>query len=136
MTVMQQSETTKQTEAALPGVLMTLLSMLVLLIDLGLLVAGGFVATVTRSGFADIFADFDAELPVMTEAFMAVPNWLFLLVFAAVAVLLVIKEIGLRRHALLNLCVNVVVWLFLLSAGVAVYLALFLPLFQLIESLT
>jgi hypothetical protein len=136
MTVMQQSETTRQAEAALPGVLMTLLSVLVLLIDLGLLVAGGFVATATRSSFADIFADFDMELPTMTEAFMAVPNWPFLLALAAVAVLLVIKEIALRRHALLNLCVNVVAWLFLLSAGVAVYLALLLPLFQLIESLT
>ena len=133
---MQQSETTRQTEATLPGVLMTLLSMLVLLIDLGLLVAGGFVTTVIRSGFADIFVDFDADLPAMIEAFLAVPNWLFLSVLAAVAVLLVIKEIALWRHALLSLCVNVVAWLFLLSAGVAVYLALLLPLFQIIDSLT
>ncbi len=132
VTVMQQSETTRQTEATLPGVLMTLLSMLVLLIDLGLLVAGGFVTTVIRSGFADIFFDFDADLPAMTEAFLAVPNWLFRLLFAAVAVLLVIKEIALWRRASLSLSLNFAVALCLLVAGVAVYLALFLPLRQLI----
>jgi len=126
----------EQTETTWADVAVALLSGAAMLIDFCLLVVASYVTTAVRPAFANIFYDFDAELPSATEAFLAVPSWLFLAAFATLAVVLIVKEIVLRRLALLSLCLNVVVGLGLLAAGVVAYLVLSLPLWSLYENLS
>ena len=126
----------KQTETKWADVAVALLSGAAMLIDFCLLAVASYVTTVMRASFVAMFDDFDAELPSATEAFLAVPSWLFLAAFATLAVVLIVKEIVLRRLALLSLCLNVVVGLGLLAAGVVAYLVLSLPMWSLIQKLS
>ena len=106
-----------------------------LLIVLFLLAVGGFIVASVRAGFAKMFEEFDLALPRMTEAFLAVPSWVFLVAFAVLAVGLIGKEVFLRRLALVSLCLNVAVGWGLLIAGLVVYLSLNLPIWQLYTEL-
>ena len=126
----------KQTETNWADMVMALLSVAAMLIDFCLLLVVGYVTTVLRASFAEIFEDFGAELPSMTVALLAVPNWLFLGTFTTLAIVLIIKEIALRRLALVSLCLNVVVGLGLLAAGFMTYLTLSLPMWSLIQALS
>jgi len=122
-------------ETARMNLVASLLSLAAMLIDFILLLLAGYVTTVTRANFANIFTGFGAELPRITAAFIAVPDWLFLGAFSATAVVLAVKEIALRRSPVISLCFNIVVAMGILTGGVMTYMALDLPLHSLVEDL-
>jgi type II secretory pathway component PulF len=88
-----------------------------------------------RARFAEMFDEFGVELPAMTRALLSTPAWALAVLFVGAAVVLVAKE-GAIRKAPLRLALNLLAGLALLTLAALLVVALFLPLFSLIESLS
>jgi len=126
----------ERAKGAWGDVVIASLSGTALLIVLFLLVVASSVTMTARPAFEKTFEEFGAELPPLTNAVLAVPGWLCLGAFAGLATVLVVKEVALRRVAILNLCLNVSVGWVLIIAGLLVYyVALGMPMLSLFQAL-
>ena len=124
----------QESESRNPAVALHVLSLLALAADMGLLVAVGYLTLYVQPNTLKVFADFDAELPAMTQLVISIPTVAYLAGLLAVAAVLVLKEI-LVRHAAVKLAANLVVGLAMLAFGALVFLALVVPLAALHQSL-
>lgn len=126
---MERQDTTPRPNVAgvVSGVILVLNVVALAALALGMIYA--------RSRLAEMFTEFGAELPTMTQLLMSVPTWALLLAFAAAAALLVLKE-NVVRKAPLRLTLNLLAALALLAFTALVVVALFLPLFTLIRQLS
>ena len=117
------------------GAVGPVLSVLSLLFALVLFAGLCLLTTVQRDSFLKIFADFDAELPVVTQLVIVLTGPAFALGVVAVGVLLVIKEVYLASVGV-KITMNLAAAAAAGGLATAYLCAMFLPLVSLIEKLT
>jgi hypothetical protein len=111
---------------------LSVLSVIVLLMDVGALLGMAIMFPMTADRFRRVFADMGHALPGLTVFFLGIPAVVYPLVFGGLAVALVVKEFLLRPAAKLG--INIVVLpLALLTAG-AYFASLFLPMMQVLQA--
>jgi len=110
------------------GGAVSIASMFLLAFDIiGVLLLAGFVTWVGPV-FADIYAEADVTLPMVSVFLVDVPTFPYLSLSAAVVIGLLVKEACFRRAPLrfgINVAVGVAVMLLYLAYVVALYLPLF-----------
>ena len=112
-----------------------ILSQLALLADMAVLASVGYLILFLRPNMMRILEDFDTQLPVMTQLVMSIPTAAYLAGLLIVAAALVTKEV-LAAHPGVKLAANLVVGLFVLAIEALIYLALFLPIAELMQQLS
>ena len=112
-----------------------ILSLLGLLADMAVLAGVGYLILFLRPNMMRILEDFDAQLPTMTQLAMSVPTAGYLAGLLIVAAALVTKEV-LAVHPAVKLAANLVAGLLALAIGAFIYLALSMPITQLMQQLS
>ena len=90
------------------------------------------LAIVTRTRFAQMFAEMDLELPSLTAAFISTPNAVFIALSVCLCAALIIKEAVIENRTA-TLCINVAAAICTLLCVPAYIIALYLPLVSLME---
>lgn len=110
-------------------------SVIVLAVDIVVLGVLALGMTCGRARSAEMFREFDVDLPAMTQVLLSVPTGVSVLVLVGAATLLVIKE-GVIQKASVRLTLNLLAGLGLLALAALLVVALFLPLFTLTQQLS
>ena len=108
------------------------ISMLVSVVAVTLAICA--LAIVTRTRFAQMFAEMDLELPSLTALFISTPNAVFLVLSVCFCAALIIKEAVIENRTA-TLCINVAAAICTLLCVPAYIVALFLPLVRLMEQM-
>jgi len=109
-------------------------SVIVLAVDIVVLGVLALGMTCGRAKSAEMFREFDVDLPAMTQLLLSVPTGVSVLVLVGATALLVIKE-GVVRKVSVRLTLNLLAGLGILAFAALLVVALFLPLFTLTQQL-